>query len=102
MEESPDMTGTKTARPGIWLGTMGFSYSDWAGGVFYPPGMKAGDYLLIQFGRNDHDRVRRASRLHRPDRPVCECRRGMGRDHNDTGHRRRDLPGGPCSGLACC
>jgi uncharacterized protein YecE (DUF72 family) len=24
---------------------MGFSYSDWAGGVFYPPGMKAGDYL---------------------------------------------------------
>jgi uncharacterized protein YecE (DUF72 family) len=26
------------------LGTMGFSYADWAG-VFYPPGMKAGDYL---------------------------------------------------------
>ena len=26
------------------LGTMGFSYADWAG-VFYPPGTKAGDYL---------------------------------------------------------
>jgi uncharacterized protein YecE (DUF72 family) len=26
------------------LGTMGFSYADWAG-TFYPPGMKAGDYL---------------------------------------------------------
>jgi uncharacterized protein YecE (DUF72 family) len=26
------------------VGTMGFSYADWAG-VFYPPGMKAGDYL---------------------------------------------------------
>jgi uncharacterized protein YecE (DUF72 family) len=26
------------------VGTMGFSYADWAG-VFYPPGMKSGDYL---------------------------------------------------------
>ena len=26
------------------IGTMGFSYADWAG-VFYPPGTKAGDYL---------------------------------------------------------
>ena len=26
------------------LGTMGFSYADWAG-TFYPPGMKPGDYL---------------------------------------------------------
>lgn len=26
------------------LGTMGFSYADWAG-VFYPPGTKPGDYL---------------------------------------------------------
>ena len=26
------------------LGTMGFSYADWAG-VFYPPGMKPSDYL---------------------------------------------------------
>jgi uncharacterized protein YecE (DUF72 family) len=26
------------------VGTMGFSYADWAG-VFYPPGMKAGEYL---------------------------------------------------------
>src|SRR3954447_15931011 len=26
------------------VGTMGFSYADWAG-VFYPTGMKAGDYL---------------------------------------------------------
>src|SRR5688572_19946054 len=27
------------------LGTMGFSYADWAGGVFYPPGLKPGEYL---------------------------------------------------------
>jgi uncharacterized protein YecE (DUF72 family) len=37
MEESPAMTE-------IRLGTMGFSYSDWAG-VFYPQGTKPGDYL---------------------------------------------------------
>jgi uncharacterized protein YecE (DUF72 family) len=37
MEESPVMTK-------LWFGTMGFSYSDWAG-AFYPEGTKAGDYL---------------------------------------------------------
>src|SRR4051812_23520541 len=37
MEESPSMTR-------LAFGTMGFSYSDWAG-VFYPSGMKPGDYL---------------------------------------------------------
>ena len=35
---------TDTDGPHIWVGTMGFSYSDWAG-VFYPPGTKPGDYL---------------------------------------------------------
>src|SRR4051812_16665464 len=42
MEESPDMS--RNDGPRYWLGTMGFSYADWAG-VFYPPGMKPGDYL---------------------------------------------------------
>jgi len=42
MEESPDMSRTDALR--IWVGTMGFSYSDWAG-VFYPTGTKPGDYL---------------------------------------------------------
>jgi uncharacterized protein YecE (DUF72 family) len=28
----------------LWLGTMGFSYADWAG-VFYPSGTRPGDYL---------------------------------------------------------
>src|SRR4051794_7360842 len=37
MEESPAMSR-------LWLGTMGFSYADWAG-VFYPTGTKPGDYL---------------------------------------------------------
>ena len=44
MEESPDMSRTTTTQPRVWVGTMGFSYSDWAG-VFYPPGTKPGDYL---------------------------------------------------------
>jgi uncharacterized protein YecE (DUF72 family) len=39
MEESRAMN-----RPRLRFGTMGFSYSDWAG-VFYPPGTKPGDYL---------------------------------------------------------
>jgi uncharacterized protein YecE (DUF72 family) len=42
MEQSPAMTAAASAR--LWFGTMGFSYSDWAG-VFYPPGTKPGDYL---------------------------------------------------------
>lgn len=33
------------------FGTMGFSYADWAGGVFYPSGLKAGDYLA-HYARN--------------------------------------------------
>jgi uncharacterized protein YecE (DUF72 family) len=27
------------------LGTMGFGYVEWSGGVFYPEGLKSGDYL---------------------------------------------------------
>jgi uncharacterized protein YecE (DUF72 family) len=54
------------------IGTMGFSYSAWAGGVFYPPGVKPGDYLAYFarcfdcveldttfYAAPDRDRVRR-------------------------------------------
>lgn len=27
------------------LGTMGFGYAEWSGGIFYPEGVKSGDYL---------------------------------------------------------
>jgi len=37
--------------PEIWIGTSGYVYRHWRGGVFYPPGLRARDELAWYAGR---------------------------------------------------
>lgn len=60
------------ARGVCYIGTSGWSYPHWAGGRFYPPGLKPGEWLTFLAGQ--FSTVELNASFYRPPRPEAIAR----------------------------